>query len=37
MRKKTRNKLKLDNKAIDKIKLDDLEFSYINKAGDIKH
>ena len=36
MRKKTRDKIKFDNKAIDKIKLDDLEFTYINKAGDIK-
>ena len=36
MRKQTRNKLKLDNKAIDKIKVEDLDFSYINKAGETK-
>lgn len=32
----TRNKIKLDNKVIDKIKVEDLDFSYTNKAGEIK-
>ena len=29
----TRAKLKFDNKAIEKIKVEDLEFSYVNKDG----
>ena len=32
----TRNQIKLDNKVIDKIKVEDLDFSYTNKAGEIK-
>ena len=33
----TRAKLKFDNKAIEKIKVEDLEFSYVNKDGQTKH
>ena len=32
----TCTKLKLDNKAISKIKVDELDFSYVNKEGQIK-
>ena len=36
MNNKTRNKIKLDNKVIEKIKIEDLDFSYINKSGETK-
>ena len=36
MKADTGNKIKFDNSAIDKIKVDDLDFSYINKAGNNK-
>ena len=34
---KTRTKLKFDNRAIDKIKVDELEFSYIDTSGATKY
>ena len=36
MKAQTGIKLKFDNKSIDKIKIEDLDFSYINKAGETK-
>ena len=33
MKDKTRIKIKFDNKVIEKIKIDETEFSYINKEG----
>ena len=36
MKDKTRTKIKFDNNAIDKIKVEDLDFSYIDKNGNIK-
>ena len=33
MKAKTRSKLKFDNKAIDKIIPDELDFSYVDKNG----
>ena len=33
----TRTILKFDNKAIDKIKVEDLEFSFITKDGQVKY
>ena len=32
MKVRTRSKIKFDNKAIDKINIDDLDFSFVNKA-----
>jgi len=36
MKAKTGTKIKFDNKVIDKIKVDELDFSYVNKAGETK-
>ena len=36
MNKENLSQIKFDNKAIDKIKVEDLDFSYINKAGENK-
>ena len=36
MKVRTRSKIKFDNKAIDKINIDDLDFSFVNKAGEVK-
>jgi hypothetical protein len=36
MKAKTSNKIEFNNKTIEKIKVDELDFSYINKAGDNK-
>ena len=36
MKKENLNQIKFDNKAIDKIKVEDLDFSYTNKAGENK-
>ena len=36
MKKENLSQIKFDNKAIDKIKVEDLDFSYINKAGENK-
>ena len=33
MKAKTRNKIKFDNRTIEKIKVEALDFSHINKAG----
>jgi len=36
MKKENLSQIKFDNKAIDKIKVEDLDFSYINKVGETK-
>ncbi len=36
MKDKTRIKIKFNNKLIEKIKIEDTEFSYIDKAGETK-
>ena len=36
MKAKNLNRIKFDNKTIDKIKVEDLDFSYINKTGETK-
>jgi hypothetical protein len=36
MKKENLNQIKFDNKAIDKVKVEDLDFSYTNKAGEFK-
>ena len=36
MKVKTRNRIKFDDKTIEKIKVEDLDFSYINKAEETK-
>ena len=36
MKKENLSQIKFDNKAIDKINVEDLDFSYINKAGESK-
>ena len=36
MRKKTRDKIKFDNRTIEAIKVNDLEFTYVAKDGSVK-
>ena len=36
MKKENLNQIKFDNKATNKIKVEDLDFSYTNKAGENK-
>ena len=36
MKANTTNKIKFDNKTIEKIKVDDYEFSYVDKKGNSK-